>query len=106
MASTTKGIVMNYDRKLHAEVEANTYTPIIAPETEERLHTLLNALECMDTRTAHELAWLDKSGAEEELKEFVRQDITSRHQARRLPLQNAVEELRAQHRAAFPASSN
>jgi hypothetical protein len=77
---------MNYDRKLHAQVEAPTYTPIIAPEIEERLHTLLNALERMDTRTAQELEWLDKSSAEE---------------VRRLPLQEAAEELRAQHRATF-----
>jgi hypothetical protein len=106
MASTTRGSVMNYHRKLQAEGEANTYAPIVAPEAEERLHTLLDALECMDTRIARELEWLDKSGAEEDLKEVVRQDILSRHQTRRLPLQNAVEELRAQHRAACPDTSN
>jgi len=66
------------------------------------LHTLLNALECMDTRTARELEWLGRSSAEEDLKEFVRQSIISRHQERRLPLQKAAEELRVQFQASFP----
>ena len=88
---------MNYNRTFQREYETNTNTPIIAPDIEERLHILLNALECMDTRTARELEWLNKSGAEEDLKEVVRQDIQTRHQERRLPLQNAVEELRVQH---------
>jgi hypothetical protein len=60
----------------------------------------------MDARTARELELLDKSAAEEDLKEFVRQDILSRHQERRLPLQAAAEELRVQHRATFSDVSN
>ncbi|KLK93668.1 hypothetical protein AA309_07375 [Microvirga vignae] len=96
----TKGNAMKFNAKLRAKSEAGTYPSMIRPETETRLHTLLDALECMNARTARELEVLDRSGAEEDLKEFVRQDILSRHQERRLPLQNAVEELRAQHRTA------
>jgi hypothetical protein len=97
---------MKYDRKLRAQSEMTTYPSMLASETEARLHNLLDALECMDARTARELESLDRSGAEEELKEFVRQDILSRHRERRLPLQEAAEELRVQHRAAFSDLSN
>jgi hypothetical protein len=105
-AYSTKGNAMKYDRKLRAQSEVTTNPSIFAPETEARLHNLLDALECMDARTARELELLDKSGAEEDLKEFVRQDILSRHQERRLPLQEAAEELRVQHRATFSDLSN
>ncbi|MDP8919563.1 MAG: hypothetical protein M3O00_11855 [Pseudomonadota bacterium] len=97
---------MKYDRKLRAPSEVTAYPSMLAPEIEARLHNLLDALECMDARTARELELLDKSGAEEDLKEFVRQDILSRHQERRLPLQEAAEELRVQHRATFSDLSN
>jgi hypothetical protein len=60
----------------------------------------------MDRRTAQELERLDGSTAEEDLKEFVRQDILARHQERRLPLQEAAEELRALYRASVPESQN
>ncbi|MXQ10606.1 hypothetical protein [Microvirga makkahensis] len=93
---------MKYSAKLRAKNEASTYSPVIAPETKERFHDLLNALECMDARTARELERLDKSGAEEDLKEFVRQSIVSRHQEIRLPLQEAAEELRAQFQGSLP----
>ncbi len=97
---------MKYDRKLRVQSDVITNPSIFAPETEARLHNLLDALECMDARTARELELLDKSAAEEDLKEFVRQDILSRHQERRLPLQAAAEELRVQHRATFSDVSN
>ncbi len=93
---------MRYNGKLRAKSEVSTYSPVIAPETEERLHILLNALDCMDARAARDLEILNRSGAEEDLKEFVRQGIISRHQERRLPLQEAAEELRAQFQAALP----
>lgn len=93
---------MRHNGKLRAKSEVSTYPPVIAPETKERLHNLLNALDCMDARTARELETVNKSGAEEDLKEFVRQSIISRHQERRLPLQKAAEELRVQFQASFP----
>ncbi len=106
IAYNSKGNAMKYDRTLRAQGEMTTNPSIFAPETEARLHDLLDALECMDARTARELELLNKSGAEEDLKEFVRQDILSRHQERRLPLQEAAEELRVQHRATFSDLSN
>jgi len=89
---------MEYKDKLKTNVVADTYQSEPVPEVEANLHRLLNALESMDKRTALELERLDASRADEELKEFVRQDILSRHQARRKPLQDAAEELRAQYR--------
>ena len=97
---------MKYDRKLRALSETTAAPSVLEPEIEAKLHNLLDALECMDARTARELELLNKSGAEEDLKEFVRQDILSRHQERRLPLQEAAEELRVQHRATFSDLSN
>ena len=96
---------MEYKGKLETDVVADTYSSEAAIGIEANLHCLLNALECMDKRTALELERLDGSCAEEELKEFVRQDILSRHQDRRQPLQDATEELRAQYRT-FCLSDN
>lgn len=96
---------MRYGKRPRSTGETSTYQPMLPPEIEGRLHNLLDALECMDARTARELEQLDRSGAEEDLKNFVREDIVSRHEAKRLPLQNAVEELRAEYRAAISDSS-
>jgi hypothetical protein len=100
-AYSTTGNAMRYVKRPRSTSKASNYQPILPPETEGRLHNLLDALECMDARTAKELEQLDRSGAEEDLKNFVREDIVSRYEARRLPLQNAVEELRAEYRAAI-----
>ncbi len=70
-----------------------------SPEVESKLHYLLDALASMDARIEAELAWLEKSSAEEDLKDFIRQDILSRHSERRMPLANAVEELKQRHHA-------
>jgi hypothetical protein len=90
---------MEYKGKLETNVVADTYPSEAAPGIEANLHCLLNALESMDRRTALELERLDGSCAEEDLKEFIKQDILSRHQARRQSLQDATEALRAQYRA-------
>lgn len=89
---------MKYDRKLRALSETTASPSVLEPEIEAKLHHVLDALECMDARTARELELLAKSCAEEDLKEVVRQEILSRHNERRLPLQEAAEELRVQHR--------
>ena len=104
-AYSIKGNAMRYGKRSRATGEVSTYQPMLPPEIEGRLHNLLDALECMDTRTAKELEQLDRSGAEEDLKNFVREDIVSRHEVRRLPLQNAVEELRAEYRTAASDTS-
>jgi len=92
---------MKYDRKLRVLSETTASPSVLEPEIEAKLHNLLDALECMDARTARELELLAKSCAEEDLKEFIRQDILSRHNERRLPLQEAAEELRAENRTTF-----
>jgi hypothetical protein len=56
----------------------------------------------MNRRTAVELKQFDSSSAEEDLKELVTQDILARHRARRLPLQDSAEELRALYCASTP----
>jgi hypothetical protein len=90
---------MEYKLKSQTNIVADTFPPVMASDTEARLHYILNVLECIDQRTARELARLDGSGAEEDLKDFVRQDILARAQELKLPLQEAAEELRAQYRA-------
>jgi len=97
---------MEYKIKSETEAKADTYASILASTSEQTLHYLLDALECMDRRTAQELERLDRSSAEEDLKEFVRQDILARHQARRLPLQEAAEELRALYRVSIAEDQN
>jgi hypothetical protein len=97
---------MEYKRKSETETVGDAYPSILASTSEEKLHYLLNALESMDRRTAHDLERLDSSGAEGDLKEFVRQDILARHHARRLPLQEAAEELRALYRSSIPEDQN
>jgi hypothetical protein len=97
---------MEYKPKSETEAIADAYPSVLASTSEEKLHYLLNALESMDRRVAHDLERLDSSSAEEELKEFVRQDILARHQARRLPLLDSAEELRALYRASAPESHN
>jgi hypothetical protein len=92
--------------KLPTETETDAYSLSVPPETQATLHSLLDALESMDRRTALELEWLDKSSAEDDLKNFVRRDILSRHQTRRMPLQDAVEELRAQYGTGFSGTSS
>lgn len=97
---------MEYKLKSQTEAMADAHPSILASTSEARLHYLLNALESMDRRTTHDLERLESSGAEEDLKEFVRQDILARHQERRLPLQEAAEELRAVYRASDPQNQN
>ena len=85
------------------DLVADTFPAVPTSDIEAKLHYLLNALECMDKRTAIGLERLDGSGAEEDLKDFVKQDILSRSQElRELPLQEAAEELRSLYRASFP----
>lgn len=90
---------MKFTEKLRAKSEAGAIEPMPPSETKARLHYLSDALECMDARVTSELERLTSSGADEDIKEFVRQDILSRHELRRLPLQTAVEELRAEYQA-------
>ena len=101
-----QGDGMEFKSKSETEAVADAYPSVLASTAEEKLHYLLNAVESMDRRTAQELERLDNSGAEEELKAFIRQDILARHQVRRLPLQESVEELRAFYRASTPESQN
>jgi hypothetical protein len=97
---------MEYKRKSETEAIADAYASAFASTSEQKLHYLLDALESMDRRTAQELERLESSGAEEDLKEFIRQDILARHQARRLPLQESAEELRVLYRASVSESQN
>ncbi len=92
---------MEYTLKSQTDEVAYPYPSIHTSEAEEKMHYLLDVLDCFDKRTALELERIDQSRAEEELKDFVKQDILTRHQARRLPFVNAVEELRAQYRTSF-----
>ncbi len=93
---------MEYKLKSQTDLVADTFPAVPTSDIEAKLHYLLNALECMDKRTAIELERLDGSGAEEDLKDFVKQDILYRSQELRLPLQEAAEELRSLYRASFP----
>jgi len=97
---------MKHNEKLRDEGEARIIQPTLPPEIKARLDCLLDALECMDARVTRELEQLNNSSAEEDLKEFVRQDIVARHESRRLPLQNALEELRAEYRSAISDTSS
>jgi hypothetical protein len=97
---------MEYKIKSETEGMADTYSSILASTSEQKLHYILDALESMDRRTAQELERLDDSGAEEDLKEFIKKDILARHQARRLPLQESAEELRALYRASVSEAQN
>jgi hypothetical protein len=97
---------MEYKLKSETDAIADAYPSILASTSEATLHYLLDALESMDRRTAQELERLESSGADEDLKEFIRQDILARHQARRLPLQEAAEELRALYRASVSEAQN
>jgi len=93
---------MEYKLKSQTDLVADTFPAAPASDIEAKLHYLLNALECMEKRTATELERLESSGAEDELKDFVKQDILSRAQELRLPLQEAAEELRSLYRASLP----
>lgn len=97
---------MKHNEKRRADGTARVIQPTLSPEIKEKLDYLLDALECMDARVARELELLDSSSAEEDLKNFVRQDIISRHDLRRLPLRNALEELRSEYRAAMLDADN
>jgi hypothetical protein len=85
---------------------ADTYPAILSSDAEAKLHYLLNALESMDARTASELERVNMSSCDEDLKDFVRQHILTDHAARRLPLVEAVEDLRAQYRATVADDSD
>src|SRR5690349_1750130 len=93
---------MEYKLKSQTDLVADTFPAEPASDIEAKLHYLLNALECMDKRTATELERLEGSNAEDDLKDFVKQDILSRAQELRLPLQEAAEELRSLYRASLP----
>lgn len=97
---------MQQKRKLPTGTVTDASSPNVPPETQARLHSLLDALESMDRRIALELEWLDKSSAEEDLKNFVRLDILSRHQTRRMPLHDAVEELRDRYGTCFSGNNS
>jgi hypothetical protein len=97
---------MEYKLKSETDAIADAYPSILASSSEATLHYLLDALDSMDRRTAQELERLECSGAEEDLKEFIRQDILAHHQARRLPLQESAEELRALYHASVSEGQN
>ena len=105
-ASNHQGSGMEYKLKSETDAIADAYPSILVSTSEEKLHYLLDALASMDKRTAQDLERLDRSSAEEDLKEFVRQDILARHQVRRMPLQESAEELRALYRASVSEGQN
>jgi len=85
---------------------ADIYPGILSSDAEAKLNYLLSALESMDARTASELERINMSSCDEDLKEFVTQQILADHAARRLPLDEAVEDLRAQFRATIADDSD
>jgi hypothetical protein len=97
---------MEYMLKSETQIIADTYPAMVGSDAEAKLHYLLNALESMDKRTASELERVNVSGTDEDLKEFVRQDILVHHEALRLPLVEAVEDLRTQYRATVTADND
>ena len=96
---------MEYKSKSQTTSVADTSPSALNTEIEDKLHYLLNVLECIDRKTALDLDRLDQSRADEDLKEFVKLDILARLRERRLPLQEAAEELRTQYRASIPGSA-
>jgi hypothetical protein len=92
---------MEHMLKSETQTIADTYPALLGSETQAKLHYLLNALENMDQKIALELERVNMSPADEELKDFVRQDILTHHEASRLPLVQAVEDLRAQYRVSI-----
>ena len=74
---------------------------VLTIEIETKLHYILDTLACMDSRTEQEIDRVSQSAADEDLKDFIKHDILSRHAERRLPLAAALEELRQTHRPTF-----
>lgn len=97
---------MEHMLKSETQTIADTYPALLSSEAQAKLHYLLNVLENMDQRIALELERVNRSSAEEELKDFVRQDILGHHEASRLPFVQAVEDLRVQYRASVTDSSD
>ncbi|PVE24873.1 hypothetical protein DC522_08090 [Microvirga sp. KLBC 81] len=97
---------MEHMLKSETRTIADTYPALLSSETQAKLDYLLDALENMDQRIALELERVKMSPADEELKDFVRQDILANHEASRLPLVQAVEDLRAQYRVSIADNSN
>ena len=92
---------MHDRREAEAAAVADGKRPMPAsPSRSDKRHYLQDALSCMDLRVNLELAALDRSAAEEDLKDFVRHSILTQHAERRLPLAAALEELTQQPKSA------
>jgi hypothetical protein len=63
-----------------------------------KVHLLRNTLAEIDAHMEQELARLGRSQADEELKDFIREDILAKHRERRQPYVAALEALQKAHR--------
>jgi hypothetical protein len=64
---------------------------ILSHPSAEKIMLIQDALAAIDRRNEHELSKLEQSGADEDLKDFIKNDILSKHNDRRLPYVKALE---------------
>jgi hypothetical protein len=69
----------------------------LAEDVKAKVRHLTDAIVCMDHRVEVELTELDQSSAEDDLKDFIRQDTLSRHSERRGFYTAILDELQDQH---------
>ena len=73
-----------------------------SPELQEMMWEILRTLSHIDAEHNLRLEQVERSAAEDELKEYVRRKLTAAHRERREPYVNHLEKLRQQqHRQSF-----
>ncbi len=93
--------MLNKNNNSHMTSKTNyAYSPTVDSMMGEVLHTL----GTIDFHHDAELARLEKSSTDEELKNYIKRKLLARHREKRVPYVELLTELRKhQHRRAFVA---
>ncbi len=74
-----------------------------AAEVGSEIQQITFILNSIDARHDVEMKALEQSSAEEDLKEFIREDMQARHRSRRAPYAELLETLRQRQDGTFTA---
>jgi hypothetical protein len=97
------GIMPNAGKTFVARNNDKSPARLYSPELQAMMWEILRTLSRIDADHNLRLEEVERSAAEDELKEYVRRKLTAAHRERREPYVNHLEKLRQQqqHRRSF-----
>jgi hypothetical protein len=96
------GIMPNARKTFVAREDDTLPVRLYSPELQAMMWEILRTLSRIDADHNLRLEEVERSAAEDELKEYVRRKLTAAHRERREPYVNHLEKLRQQqHRQSF-----